>query len=96
MALQKTITITGQASVAYGGNTLQIGEQQATIVAAYIKVENITGNKETVDFIVSISGEENAFSREFSFSPSMEGSNFIKQAYEHLKTLPEFADAEDV
>jgi len=31
----------------------------------------------------------------FQFTPDMDGPNFIKQAYLHLKTLPEFADAED-
>jgi hypothetical protein len=29
------------------------------------------------------------------FFPSLEGNNFIAQAYEHLKTLPEFEGAED-
>lgn len=29
------------------------------------------------------------------FSPDLNGDNFIKQAYEHIKTLPEFANAKD-
>ena len=32
---------------------------------------------------------------QFNFVPNLEGQNFIAQAYEHLKTLPEFAGAED-
>jgi len=31
----------------------------------------------------------------YQFTPDMNGPNFIKQAYLHLKTLPEFAGAED-
>ena len=31
----------------------------------------------------------------FSFVVQVEGRNFIAQAYEHLKTLPEFAGATD-
>lgn len=30
-----------------------------------------------------------------NFTPDMNGPNFIKQAYLHLKTLPEFEGAED-
>jgi hypothetical protein len=29
----------------------------------------------------------------YRFAPSLDGKNFITQAYEHLKTLPEFAGA---
>lgn len=31
----------------------------------------------------------------YDFTPDMDGPNFIKQAYLHLKKLPEFANAED-
>lgn len=41
------------------------------------------------------SGEYSGFG--FEFTPDLESSdNFIKQAYEYLKTLPEFSDATDV
>jgi hypothetical protein len=30
-----------------------------------------------------------------TFIPSLDESNFIRQAYQHLKTLPEFAGAVD-
>jgi len=33
--------------------------------------------------------------RFFEFGYDLDGTNPIKQAYEHLKTLPEFADAVD-
>jgi hypothetical protein len=33
---------------------------------------------------------------EYRFQPDLEsGDNYIKQAYEYLKTLPEFINAED-
>jgi hypothetical protein len=31
----------------------------------------------------------------YKFAPNLDGANFIKQAYEHLKTLPEFSGATD-
>jgi hypothetical protein len=33
--------------------------------------------------------------KQFVFAPNLDGPNFIKQAYEHLKTLPEFDGAVD-
>ena len=33
--------------------------------------------------------------RSMSFVPVLDGDNFIRQAYFHLKTLPEFAGATD-
>jgi hypothetical protein len=52
-----------------------------------------------INFDVSIVNEAGQqASQSFEFTPSVEvaAENFIKQAYEHLKTLPEFADAVDV
>jgi hypothetical protein len=31
----------------------------------------------------------------YEFTPNLEGANFIAQAYDHLKTLPEFSGAID-
>ena len=31
----------------------------------------------------------------YSFTPNLDGQNFIAQAYNHLKTLPEFSGATD-
>jgi hypothetical protein len=33
--------------------------------------------------------------KQYDFSVDLNGKNAIAQAYEHLKTLPEFAGAED-
>jgi len=83
MALSKNITI--QAF----GRTLNFND-------AYIKVMSLNGTKEQVDVkVCSFStkdGEllETQYAR---FTPNMDGENFIKQAYEHLKILPEFSGA---
>lgn len=65
----------------------------------YIKVSKVSGDKNTVsayvDFIIN-SEDGGAIQRLHKFSPDMNGANFIQQAYEHLKTLPEFAGAADV
>jgi hypothetical protein len=88
MALQKTITITD----AYG--------DEKTFSDAYIRVDAIGGKKDqmiaTIRFYKK-QGEALVF-KEISeiFVPDLDGSNFIKQAYEHLRALPEFAGAADV
>ena len=67
----------------------------------YWKVETLSATKSLVRATVSVApivenlmGNQIA-SREYTFTPSLEGSNFIAQAYEHLKTLPEFSGATD-
>lgn len=65
---------------------------------SYIKIICITGNKQTLTIEVAyfISSESDCpfFVKTYSFVPNMD-SNFIKQGYEYLKTLPEFQGAED-
>jgi len=66
---------------------------------SYIKVIKVSGNKDTmsayVDFTIN-PDDGAAIQRLYRFSPNMDGGNFIKQAYEYMKTLPEFAGATDV
>lgn len=85
MALKKTIT-----RIAFG--------QSVAVPDAYIKVESVTGNKAiihaNVSFMTASDGQE-IDSLRVGFEPSIDGGNFIKQAYEHLKTLPEFDGAVD-
>lgn len=87
MALQKTIT----HSVNLAGN-IQL--------TAYIRVENLDGNKEKMNAKAVYrkdDGDGQVIKHEWwSFVPSLTGGNFIAQAYEHLKTLPEFKGATDV
>lgn len=63
----------------------------------YVKVISILGDKQSIDFTVSfLAGDKKLDEQRYSFTPNLDGPNFIKQAYEHLKTLPEFAGAADV
>lgn len=71
---------------------------QAFFPNAYIKIAKIIGDKTTLEAHVDFYTEQHGFfiKTEYSrFSPVLEGDNFIKQAYQFLKTLPEFSDAVD-
>jgi|LakMenE18May11ns_1017448.scaffolds.fasta_scaffold9454435_1 hypothetical protein len=64
----------------------------------YIKVWRIEGNKADLSFGVSYSANAQAevFNSETYYCAHvLDGDNPIKQAYKHLKTLPEFAGATD-
>ena len=72
----------------------------AQISNAYIRVEAINGSKNKITASVAIGKKDGdnflvAQSSSYSFVPNLDGQNFIAQAYTHLKTLPEFAGAED-
>ncbi len=90
MALQKTIAL----------------ENGLTVQDAYIRIESVTGTKESMTVAVAAYLNEAAHNAQkppldllktFVFVPSVaDGSaNFIEQGYAYLKTLPEFADATD-
>jgi hypothetical protein len=68
-------------------------------VNAYHRVEAVTlQNKETIAFHVrSYLAIDKPFFEEsvLSCAYAIDGENPIKQAYDHLKTLPEFAGATD-
>ena len=66
--------------------------------SAYIKVNNIIGNKNEMRADVVFFKEVDQMvvdNKSYFFSPNLNQSNFIAQAYNHLKTLEEFADAVD-
>lgn len=75
------------------------------VTNAYIRVDTVAGYKGRIDTSVNyyvskqefIDGKGYVQQQMFAFVPDIaDGSaNFIAQAYEHLKTLPEFADAID-
>ena len=71
-----------------------------TIQNAYIKVLSYSGSKTNMSFSVGYfasSSEPKMFGQEqHECSVDLNGDNPVKQAYEHLKTLPEFAGAADV
>jgi hypothetical protein len=67
---------------------------------AYHKVDNIKMfNKSSITFDVKVSkskDEKNYFNLlSFQCAYDLEGVNPLKQAYEYLKTLPEFSGATD-
>lgn len=86
MAIQKTLKLVDN-----------FGEE-VTFANAYIKVTTIAGGKDAINVIVgsykSANGKLLATSKS-SFIPAIEGKNFIAQAYDHIKTLPEFAGSVD-
>lgn len=81
-----------------------------TLPNAYIKIDFVSGNAASLSLTVSTyvsktvsdqakNGEKRWVEQRYIiFIPSVEdGSpNFIKQGYEYLKTLPEYAGATDV
>jgi hypothetical protein len=64
---------------------------------AYIRVENLTlESKNKARYIVKFYADKEMHPfdvQSFLFEYSINGSNPLAQAYEHLKTLPEFSDA---
>jgi len=65
----------------------------------YIRLENFRGNKNEITITAVFytnNREEVIKSDEYTFTPNLDGQNFIAQGYKYLKTLPEFADAADV
>jgi hypothetical protein len=93
MALRKIITLSGKSRVEENGLSVNIpfNVQETT----YIKVEKVTGDKSLVTADVSWTGDSVRRRRTYGFAPNLSGANFLAQAYEHLKTLPEFAGATD-
>ena len=64
----------------------------------YVKVTSISGNKDLINATVSFSQSAASaaiLNQTFQFPLDINGPNPIKQAYLHLKTLPEFANATD-
>lgn len=71
-----------------------------TVQDAYLKIISYSGNKNTMSFALGCfasSSEEKMFSQEkHQCAVDLDGDNAVKQAYEYLKTLPEFSSATDV
>ena len=68
---------------------------------AYCKVERVSASKaNAVASVLYLSENKSVVlgSQEISFVPSVDdgAKNFIAQAYDYLKTLPEFSGAENV
>ena len=85
MAIQKSYTLT-------------VCGKEVIFANAYCKVNKQEGTKDIVYFDVIFLTQKDGQkidAKIYQFAPDLNGGNFIKQAYEHLKTLPEFAGATD-
>jgi hypothetical protein len=96
MALKKIIELEGNTFLSTPYGSVKTGEAKLAI-AAYIKVQNVSGDKNNLNTNVSFTDDNIQFNKSYTFSASVNDNapNFIKQAYEYLKTLPEFENSED-
>ena len=86
MALQKNIKLTDNFGI------------EVEIPNAYIKISKVECTKEQINSIIEIKKESIGLPytiKNHIFNYNINGENPIKQAYLHLKTLPEFAGAVD-
>lgn len=96
MALRKIVEAEGPSFIQSSIGKIEAGIKKVTFVAV-CKVTSVTGSKDCLNINVSYISDVAKYECSYFFEPSVaDGSpNFIKQAYLHLKTLPEFAGAED-
>ena len=96
MALRKIIEAEGKAVIQSSIGSIENGTQRVSF-SAYVKVISISGNKAEITANVHFAGDVAQFFKQYQVPVSVEAGafNFIEQVYQHLKTLPEFAGAED-
>ena len=96
MALKKIIELEGNTFLKTPYGNINTGESKAA-VAAHIKVQHVSGDKNSLTANVAFTGDNIQFNKSYVFATSVEENspNFIKQAYIYLKTLPEFENSED-
>jgi hypothetical protein len=92
MALKKTQTMQAQIVARTDFGVKDLNETRTVEIEKYIKVERVEGDKTKVKAFVSQNGQ---LLMETVFNVDLSAGNFIKQAYDHLKTLPEFSGATD-
>jgi len=64
----------------------------------YWKVDRVEVSKNSATAILNAYDKKDGSTIDgtiLKFLPDLNGENFIKQAYEHIKTLPEFSEAKD-
>ena len=96
MAFRKIIEVEGKSVIQTSVGIIENGTQRVAF-SAYIKVVSVDGDKTRINAIVSFEGDTQKFTKQYQMPVSVDtgSANFIAQAYEHLKTLPEFTDAVD-
>jgi len=97
MALKKHFTLSGTASVKTEIGDILVGGSQANF-RPYIKVISVSGGKDLMQISVEMvdGGTRLVHTHEFTPSVADGAENFIKQAYDHIKTLELYAGSEDV
>lgn len=96
MALKKIINLSGSAFIDTEFGRVITGQTNVQF-SAYIKVTTVTGNKTEAMATVEFRDDVNSLTKQYNIPVSVleNAKNFIAQAYEHLKTLPDFAGAID-
>lgn len=96
MALRQIIETEGKALIQTPFGSIENGIHRISFFA-YVKVISITGDKNQIAANVNFKGDTQQFNRQYLIPVSVENgsTNFIAQAYAHLKTLPEFSNATD-
>lgn len=89
MALQKTMSLVDNFGI-----TVEIPN-------CYLKVKSVSGDKNQMICQVDYQKSQTSssiHSEKYAFAPdtSDDSANFIRQAYEYLKTLDEFSNSQDV
>jgi hypothetical protein len=77
---------------------IEVGSKQVDFPAAYGKVTEYHGDKESMTFVLSWSeaaGQPMIRQSTYRCPVDLDGENPIRQAYIHLKTLSEFSGASD-
>jgi hypothetical protein len=98
MALKKIISVSGKTIIQSNFGPVQLPDAFVEL-NCYCKVVSVDGGKDGADIkcLMQDKAKNAAAITSYRFTPSVAdgAKNFIAQAYEHLKTLPEFADAVD-
>ena len=96
MALRKIIEAEGKSVIRTSIGEINNGNQKVSFLA-YIKVISIGGDKSQIIANVQFAGDVAQFTKQYNVPVSVDSNaaNFIAQSYEYLKTLPEFAGAQD-
>jgi hypothetical protein len=95
MAIQITKSETVATWAEVDGIKVSLGEREVS-VRLYVKVSFVRATKANGTAHLLISNEDFTQTQTKEFPINLDGPNFIKQAYEHIKTLPEFAGSVDV
>jgi hypothetical protein len=97
MALSKKITLSGNLFLHTDNARYPLGTGSHEM-DAYIRVVSVSASKPMAEVMVEITENGTGYQNSYNFQPDLSdgAANHIKQAYEYLKTLPEFADAINV